>query len=197
MMARTSMINPGLPDLLWMVLDGRLWHATSHQGLIGIVEDRFIHVSRGERYRNSICRRLECVSLFDFGQEALEQDDFMGANWFPWLGSEHAGRCAIWLEVDREHVANKLIDPKTLLEIVRTKKIRGRFFQGVESCHKGPLTTRAIVGALVLDCQDCSVFQRYVGAIDNILQMVASFLDALPPPRPDSPLVRALRKGRR
>ena len=25
-----------------------------------------------------------CEFLFDFGQEALEQDDFMRANWFPW-----------------------------------------------------------------------------------------------------------------
>jgi hypothetical protein len=188
------MINPGLPDLLWTVLDGRLWHATSHQGLIGIVKDRCIRVSRSERYTNSICRRLECVSLFDFGQQALEQDDFMRANWFPWLGSEHAGRCAIWLEIDRKQVTNSLIGPITLLEIVRTKKIRGRFFTGVEGCHKGPITTSAIVGAVFLDCQDCSVFRQHVGAIGDILRDVASFLNSLPPPRPESPLARALRK---
>jgi hypothetical protein len=189
------MVNPGLPDLLWTVLDGRLWHATSHQGLIGIVEDRCIRVSRSERYANSICRNLECVSLFDFCQEALEQDDFMLANWFPWLGTEHTGRCAIWLEIDRDQVANNLINPIAVVEIVRTKKIGGRFFKGVEACHRGPITTSTIVGALILDCQDCSVFRQHVGAIDDILRDVASFLNSLPPPRPESPFVRALRKG--
>jgi hypothetical protein len=174
------MINPGLPDLLWAEIDGRLWHATSHQGLIGIVEDKYIRVSRGERYRNSICRRLECVSLFDFGQDALDQDDFMRANWYPWLGSEHTGQVAIWLEIDREQVANKLIGPTTLVEIVRAKKIKGRFFTGVEGCHRGPITTSAIVGAVIIDCKDLSVFRRCVGETDNVLQTAVSFLNSLP-----------------
>jgi hypothetical protein len=136
------------------------------------------------------------VSLFDFGPEALDQDDFMRSNWFPWLGSEHSGRCAIWLEIDRGQSADRLIDPTTLLEIVRTEKIRGRFFVGVEACHKGPIATSAIVGALILDCHDHSSVCRYDGEVAGLLHAVASFLDSLPPPPPESPLVRALREAR-
>ena len=177
------MINPGLPKLLWTELDGRLWHATSHQGLIGIIEDEYIRVSRSDRYTNSICRNLECVSLFDFGQGALEQNDFMSSNWFAWLGPEHSGRCAIWLEIDRARVANNLTDPKALIEIVRATKNRGRFFAGVEACHKGPISGSAVIGALVLDCRSRLVFRRCIGSLDNISREVVLFLDSLPPPR--------------
>ena len=189
------MINPGLPDSLWTELCGRLWHATSLEGLTGIVADSRIRVSTGDRYRNSICRCRECVSLFDFGREALNQDDFMRSNWFSWLGAEHTGRCAIWLEIDRERSVDRLISPTALLEIVRKEQIGGRFFVGVEACHKGPIAANAIVGALVLDCHDCSQFQRYAGTMAYLLHAAVSFSDSLPPLPPESPFVRALREA--
>jgi hypothetical protein len=189
------MINPGLPDSLWTELGGRLWHATSLEGLTGIVADSRIRVSTGDRYRNSICRCRECVSLFDFGREALDQDDFMRSNWFSWLGSEHTGRCAIWLEIDRERSAEWLIGPIALREIVRKEQLRGRFFVGVEACHKGPIATSAIVGALILDRHDCSQFRRYAGEVAGLLHAAVSFSDSLPPPPPESLFVRALREA--
>jgi len=66
--------------------------------LAGIVSDGHIKVSTADRYQNSFCRCRGCVSLFDFGQESDDQVDLMRSNWFPWLGREHDGRCAIWLE---------------------------------------------------------------------------------------------------
>jgi hypothetical protein len=185
------MINPGLPKSLWTELDGRLWHATDQQGLIGIVADGCIRVSVGDRYRNSICRCMECVSIFDFGREALDQDDFMFSNWFSWLGPEHTGRCAIWLEIDRERSAGQSIGPTTLREIVRRQQLRGRFFVGVEGCHKGPIPTRDIIGALILDRYDCSLFRRYVGKVDNVLDEMAFFPESLPPAPPQPPFARA------
>jgi len=58
--------NPGLPDALWSVLDGGLWHATSSEGLQGIMSDRAIRIV-GNRYASSFCRAANSVSLFDFG----------------------------------------------------------------------------------------------------------------------------------
>src|SRR5712692_4945903 len=83
-----TMLNPGLPTSLWAQLEGKLWHATGNKGLAGIVTDGQIKVSTVDRYQNSIFRCRGCVSLFDFGQESDDQDDFMRSNWFPWLGRE-------------------------------------------------------------------------------------------------------------
>ena len=44
-----SMNNPGLPERLWEVLDGRLWHATARDGLKGILADSEIRIV-GDRY---------------------------------------------------------------------------------------------------------------------------------------------------
>ena len=65
------MKNPGLPDPLWEVLDNQLWHATGADGLSGIVRDGEIIIT-GNRYRESLCRILDCVSLFDFGPTAVD-----------------------------------------------------------------------------------------------------------------------------
>jgi hypothetical protein len=188
------MINPGLPEPLWTELDGRLWHATGHRGLAGIAVDGFIRV--GNRYNNSICRQRGAVSLFDFGPDARDQDDLMRINWYSWLGPENDGRCAIWLEIDRKRSADRVMSPKALLEIVRNEQLRGRFFVGVEACHKGPIATSAIVGAIIVDSYNCSLFRRHAGGVPGLSEMVASFLESLPPPPPEPPLVRALREAR-
>src|SRR5216683_894636 len=191
---RPFMINPGLPESLWAELNGGLWHATGHQGLAGIVADGFIRV--GDRYHNSICRRREAVSLFDFGPDALDQDDLMFTNWYSWLGSENDGRSAIWLEIDRKQSADKLMSQKTLLDFVRTEPVKGRFFVGVEACHEGPIAASAMVGALIIDGHDCSLFRRHAGGLPGLSEAVASFVESLPPPPPESPLVKALGEAR-
>jgi hypothetical protein len=140
------MNNPGLPASLWAQLDGKLWHATGVNGLTGIVADGKIRVGVGGRYKNSFCRSRGCVSLFDFDHEAADQDGFMFSNWFSWLGREHDGRCAIWLEIDRPSCAPLLMTPRIVLETVRTEKFRGRFFSGVEACHKGQILSSQVFG---------------------------------------------------
>jgi hypothetical protein len=178
-------INPGLPKSLWAELDGRLWHATDHNGLTGILADERIRVSTANRYENSLCCCLGCVSLFDFGRDASDQDDLEFSNWAAWLGSEHTGRCAIWLEIQREQSADRLFGPTALLEIRRREQLNQLFFIGVEACHKGPIATSAIAGALILDRDDRSSFRRYDGEVAGLMQAVATFLQSLPPPPVD------------
>ncbi len=190
-----EMMNPGLPTSLWIQLEGKLWHATGHKGLGGILMDAQIKVSTGDRYRNSFCRCRGCVSLFDFGEEADDQDDFMTSNWFPWLGREHDGRCAIWLEIDRCQCASRLMTPRVVRETVRTEGFKGRFFCGVEACHKGPIPATCVVGALFIDRHDPCSFVRCGQSIACMLQELESFCLRLPEPPPEHPLDRAHRRG--
>ena len=67
-----TMKNPGLPEPLWEILDGSLWHATGRNGLQGILADGEIRIT-GDRYKNSLCRKLKCVALFDFGPSAVDR----------------------------------------------------------------------------------------------------------------------------
>lgn len=188
------MINPpGLPASLWMQLAGKLWHATGHKGLAGISTDSEIKVSVGDRYRNSFCRHRGCVSLFDFGEEANDQDDFMTSNWFPWLGREHDGRCAIWLEIDRLRCADRLMNPRIVQEAFRTEGFKGRFFSGVEACHKGPISATCIVGVLFIDRFDPCSFARSDQSLARMPQELASFCQRLPDPPAEHPLERAHR----
>jgi hypothetical protein len=170
-----DMMNPGLPTSLWIQLEGKLWHATGHKGLAGILMGAQIKVSTGDRYRNSFCRCRGCVSLFDFGEEADDQDDFMTSNWFPWLGREHDGRCAIWLEIDRCQCAARLMTPRVVLETVRTEGFKGRFFCGVEACHKGPIPVTCVVAALFIDRYDPRSFVRCDQSIACMPQELESF----------------------
>ena len=75
--ART-MRNPGLPSALWAILDNRLWHATGTDELAGVIADGEIRVF-GDRYKNSLCKEHDAVSLFDFGPTAVDFDQFI--NW--------------------------------------------------------------------------------------------------------------------
>jgi hypothetical protein len=188
-----GMNNPGLPPSLWAQLDGRLWHATGSHGLIGIVADGQIRVSTSNRYPNSFCRSRGCVSLFDFGDEASDQGEFEFSNWFSWLGREHDGRCAVWLEVDRVSCGSQLISPSLAREIARREQSGGKLFTGVEACHKGPISSSQILGALFIDRHDPALFEwcnRFIGPLPAAL---SSFCQTLPVPPPEHPLEQALR----
>jgi hypothetical protein len=187
------MQNPRLPDSLWAELDGKLWHATGKTGLAGIATDGQIKVSTADRYENSFCRCRGCVSLFDFGEGSTDQDDFMRANWFPWLGTENEGRCAIWLEIDRLRSAAQLMSPSVVLERVRRERFRGKFFCGVEACHRGPIPGNHIVGALFINPHNLSSFVRCEKALTFLPDELSSFSQTLPEPSPEHPLQRALR----
>ena len=187
------MMNPGLPTSLWAQLEGRLWHATGKEGLTGIVKDEQIRVSTADRYQNSFCRSRGCVSLFDFGQESDDQDDFMRSNWFPWVGREHDGRCAIWLEINRCRCATRIVGPRVVLETWRREGCKGKLFYGVEACHEGSIAGDCVVGALFVDRHDPSSFARCDQSIVCMADELEAFCLTLPEPPPEHPLERAHR----
>lgn len=171
------MKNPGLPNILWKALDHRLWHATGLDGLRGIVTSGEIAIA-GARYKNSLCRSLNCVSLFDFGPSAVD-DWCQFKNWSAWFGHEQNSRVAIWLEVDREAVADDLYDAGELHKIWK-EHLSKRFIPGVEAGHRGPIPLSALDGALLVDRYNKANFTR-CEVVDGILiRQLRDFNESLP-----------------
>ena len=54
----------------------------------------------GDRFRSSLCRSLDCVSLFDSGATAVDTGGQFG-NWSGWFGHEQNARVA--MVVDSHH----------------------------------------------------------------------------------------------
>lgn len=175
------MNNPGLPSELWQLLDGGLWHATDRRGLNGIVADGFIRVSEAERYKNSVCRRIGCVALFDFGPSSSDQDDFEFSNWVGWFGAQMEGRTAIWLRIERGEVARNLLEPPAIALAAKPSNGGGLFFVGVEAGHRGPVPANAVTGGFVIDQHDRTRFEVHAGLI-GLPDAVAAFEKSLPPP---------------
>ena len=48
----------------------------------------------GDRFRRSLCRSLDCVSLFDSGATAVDTGGQFG-NWSGWFGHEQNARVAM------------------------------------------------------------------------------------------------------
>jgi hypothetical protein len=133
--------NPGLPPSLWNALDGRLWHATGAKGFAGIIRDREIRVFH-ERYKNSLCKMLDGVSLMDFGQTAIHLPDQF-ENWREWFGHQQESRVAVWLEIDRRAVAHALLDAGAA-RALRRDNLGRQIILGVEACHKGARPWRSL-----------------------------------------------------
>lgn len=167
------MLNPGLPETLWSLLDGRLWHATERDGLVGIIADREIKYGVGNRYLSSFCRRQDCVSLFDFGptsEVVCGRTNQMEG----WLSHQQNHRIAIWLEIDRAHVGANLWDAKTARQ-KWDKPPYGEFIHGVEACHKGPIPLTAVVSALLIACDDGELFQQLDDLPTGVFKQVEAF----------------------
>lgn len=155
------MDNPGLPTALWRELEGGLWHATSKDGLLGIASTGRILHGNANRYLNSFCLSRSAVSLFDFGESAVD-DWNQSKNWFGWFGSEQNTRIAVWLRIDRAVVQSRLMDSRAA-HSAWSDQPSLRFIPGVEACHLGYISRDAIEGFLLVDRCDRASF-RYVGA---------------------------------
>lgn len=177
---------------LWAALDGRLWHATSPEGLSGIMRDGEIRSFR-DRYRNSLCKKLGGVSLMDFGPSASHLPGQL-QNWIGWFGSQQDCRTAVWIEIDRLAVSNALLDA----EAVRSRWADGNhgtlIIPGVEACHRGPIPASALVSILCVDRFNRSIFRS--ATIAEAAECVTTFEAMLPPAPPENPLVAALRRVR-
>ena len=174
------MNNPGLAEPLWEILNGRLWHATGPGGLKGILADGEIRIT-GDRYLNSLCRKLECVSLFDFGPTAVD-DWNQFHNWHGWFGHQQESRVAIWFEIDRKAAAENVIDAG---EMHRrwTDNSSEQCIPGVEAGYRGPVPLGSIVNVLLIDRDDLSSFGSCHRVDDGLLRSLDEFERSLPPSR--------------
>ena len=185
------MDNPGLPKALWSQIDGRLWHATACEGLHGIINDREIRAAVGNRYVGSFCRNQGYVSLFDFGP-ASDDNSSQFNNWSRWLGHEQGTSVAVWLEIDRARVHERLMDPKATREALKQLMDQRRaedklhepgitVIPGVEACHKGPIPLAATADILLIYQHDRELFRRIGKPNIDTVQQVDAFEASLPP----------------
>ena len=172
------MNNPGLPEPLWEILDGRLWHATGPEGLKGILTDGAIRIMDA-RYQGSLCRFLECVALFDFGPTAVNDWNQFN-NWTGWFGHQQDSRIAAWLEIDRRAAATKVKDAREMHRIWQDHKYR-TFIPGVEASHEGPVSVGLIGKVLLIDQHERSTFALHDGIDEGLLLKLAEFVRSLPP----------------
>ena len=155
------MDDPGCGPEAWEILSGGLWHATSLNGLLGIIEDGVIRP--GEKYKSSFAGARKWVSLFDFGPTARDEWG-QWKNWNQWFGSaELDNECcrwenfkqwcdktyfSAWLEIDREAGASKVVEAEALRrcwdkapEKSSGETWLGQYIPGVEGAFKGNLPT--------------------------------------------------------
>jgi hypothetical protein len=199
------MKNPGLPEILWQQLAGRLWHATDRIGLNGIISDGEIKVAFGSRYRGAFCRHQDSVSLFDFGPAAV---DIPGqfSNWSGWFGAQQEAAISIWLEIDRASVLRSLSDAgDTRLAWNTSMDLRGiedatlkpgiLFIPGVEACHKGPVPLAAISDIMVVARHDKNRFLHLRSHSNDLNRDVDAFEASLIP-HEENQVVEILRARR-
>lgn len=188
------MRNPGLPERLWAVLDGRLWHATGPGALKGILADGEIRIV-GDRYGNSFCRQLGCVALLDFGPTAVD-DWGQFNNWSGWFGDQQQARVAVWLEIDRRAAAENVIDAGALHQKWKNH-LSKQIIPGVEAGHRGPVPVACIGNVLLIDRHEWSTFDLLVGIDEGPLRRLEDFERSLPPAPDPHPLVVAMEARRK
>ena len=188
------MKNPGLPDHLWAVLNGRLWHATGPDALKGILADGEIRIV-GDRYDNSFCRQLGCVALLDFGPTAVN-DWGQFKNWSGWFGDQQQARVAVWLEIDRSAAAENVIDAGALHRKWKDN-LSKQIIPGVEAGHFGPVPVGCIGAILLIDRYERSTFELLAGIDEGPLRRLEDFERSLPAAPDPDPLVAAMEARRK
>ena len=183
-----------VPDALWVVLSGHRWHATSHEGLRGIVDSRAIEIRPGY---NGLCKSLGAVSLFDFGPMALDIKSL--GHWTQWCGIEQASsarlagiprkQVGVWLRVRDDYADERLIDAAALRRIGKEKKLN--IIPGVEGAHKGPLPITEIDQIVVISALRLAEYRVWnARPSGTVLEEISDHIGNLPP-EPLSPFALA------
>lgn len=150
--AERTMKNPGVAPALWQSLDGGLWHATNLAGVRGIVQAKEINLSQRSPTRMPIARQFGAVSLFDFGPSSRWPSVTQMSDARRWLDGRYwRSRVAVWLEVDRAAVEERLVTQEELRAWWKESPTMGRCVLGVEVGHRGPVPVSKLRGALIID----------------------------------------------
>ena len=180
-----------VPDVLWAVLCDHRWHATSLDGLRGIVRTGAIEICGGY---NGLCKTLGAVSLFDFGPTAVDIRSL--GHWTQWCGSEQATRArqegiaqkriGIWLRVRDDYTNDRLIHAGALHEIWMKEK--GNVIPGVEAGHIGPLAIAELDQVVVIATRCLAEYRIWEARPSAaVLQEVSDHIQNMPS-EPLSPL---------
>ena len=186
----------GLAEAVWDALVHRLWHATSIAGLRAILKDgciRAVEENVGSKYRVApLVLARGWVSLFDFGPTAgpawLLQTQY--ENWGGWLSGEYEDKAMIWLELDRDLTADKVIPAGEVRKIAEASRGQN-VIPGIEAGHRGPVPLAALRGALIFYSREGVEHHAAVDA--NTLARAEKLGDLHWKP---DPLIEAIRNAR-
>lgn len=152
------MINE-LRELVLQETYGGLWHTTHLDRFTRILADGMIlpepDIPENERWGMSYVRSLGGVSLFDF--EGFKPDSYSKmfplSSWAEFIPFRSAWHSAVWIEIDRERVAQHLISGLNLLVQWKADKTHKRLMPHIEGAHLGPLSRNAFKRAFFV-CRD-------------------------------------------
>ena len=165
---------------IWNALEGGLWHTTHPDRFFGILRTGKIEfepdipdkhrwsTSGGPKYYPFV-RSLGGVSLFDFGEVRdkvdLAKAQRLGLGEF--VPYRDVWDVAVWIEVDREKVADSVIGCSELVALWGTDRRYGKLMFDIEAAHIGDLPLTSCMRVL---------FVRH-GAADQIFEFELTDFD--------------------
>ena len=185
-----------LAEAVWDALVHRLWHSTSIAGLRAILNDgciRAVEENVGTKYRVApLMLARGWVSLFDFGPTAGPARLLWAQykNWSGWLSGEYEDKAMIWLELDRDLTADKVVPAGEVRNIAMSNRAQN-VIPGVEAGHQGPVALAALRSALIFYSREG--FEHHAAIDANTLARAEELGDLHWKP---NPLIEAIRNAR-
>jgi hypothetical protein len=155
-------------ELVLKEIVGGLWHTTHPDHFTKILESGGISpepdIPDNERFGTaagendySYVRSIGGVSLFDlhdFDPDSYS-DKFPASSWAYFIPCHLAWGCAVWIEIDREKTASRLISPAELkIKSDSENAHRRRRMPGIEAAYRGILPRTAFRRAFIVHKND-------------------------------------------
>lgn len=157
-------------------LYGRLWHTTHPDRFSKIMEDRYIlpnpSIPDNERWITSqgpegysFVRTLNGVSLFDFNNfdERSYFEEYPFSSWQEFVPYRKLWGQAIWIEINRDMIADKFISGKELL--LKWKHLgcrRNTFMPIIETAYIGSIPSSAFSRVLICNSKDLKLQEMQI-----------------------------------
>ncbi len=153
-------------------LYGRLWHTTHPDRFTKIMKDGYIvpnpSIPNNERWKTSegpdnypFVRTLNGVSLFDFNNfdEKRYSEKYQSSNWREFVPYRNSWGKAVWIEINRDMIANNFISgEKLFIKWKHTKAYRHTIMPMIEAAYIGSIPSSAFSHVLICN-PECSGLQ--------------------------------------
>ena len=149
-------------QLFHQVLAGGLWHVTSPDRFASILRDGAIlpnpRIADSERWGTArgsagypYVRSISGVSLFDFlnFDENSYSEAYPVSNWAAFVPCPREWPEAVWIELHRHLLGDRLIDGPKLLRQWKAERSSRRFMPLIEAAHVGPIPVSMFRRALI------------------------------------------------